>query len=241
MLETEHDHSKSAIKARLAQGPAVSYLREWVYGGIDGVVTTFAIVAGVAGASLSPLIVVILGVANLVGDGFSMAAGAFSSTRTETDNYQRLRAVENRHIDRNPQGEREEVRQIYQNKGFSGADLEHAVDTITSNREQWIATMMSEEYGLAPVQASPVKAAVHTFLAFVICGAMPLLPYIAAVPQAFYGALGLSALTFFGIGAMKSRWSVTSWWRHGLETLAVGMMAAGLAFAIGYGLRDLAG
>jgi len=237
-LET-HDHTSEAIKARLSQGPAVSYLREWVYGGIDGVVTTFAIVAGVVGASLSPAIVIILGLANLIGDGFSMAAGAYSSARTDEDNYERLRAIERRHIRKNPEGEREEIRQIYSKKGFSGDDLEKVVDILSQNRKVWIDVMMQEEYGVSPILKTSVKIGYNTFVAFVLCGTMPLLPFMFGAPNPFMAAIFLSAVTFFAIGSFKSRWSVKTWWRLGIETLAIGMTAAGLAFLIGYGLKTL--
>ena len=105
----EHQHTPEAIRARLSESPSSPYLKEWVYGGIDGVVTTFAVVAGVVGAGLSPIVIVILGLANLVGDGFSMAAGCYSGTKTDSDNYERLRAIEISHIERYPEGEREEV------------------------------------------------------------------------------------------------------------------------------------
>ena len=78
----EHGHHPHEIAKRLEQGPRVSYLRDWVYGGIDGTVTTFAVVAGVTGASLSTKALLILGVANLLADGFSMAAANFSGTKS---------------------------------------------------------------------------------------------------------------------------------------------------------------
>ncbi len=90
------------------------------YGRIDGAVTTFAVVSGVAGARLSPWIILVLGFANLFADGFSMAAGNFLGTKAEQEDWRRLEAIENRHIDLAPEGEREEVRQIYRLKGFEG-------------------------------------------------------------------------------------------------------------------------
>ena len=104
--DIEHGHSPEAIAARLKGGPQVSYLRDWVFGGIDGAVTTFAIVAGVAGASLSTNIILILGAANLLADGFSMAAGNYSGVKAERDDYRRLREMELRHIAATPEGER---------------------------------------------------------------------------------------------------------------------------------------
>ena len=111
-----------------ASGPDESYLRDWVYGGIDGAVTTFAVAAGVAGANLSPQIVLILGFANLVADGFSMAVANYSGTKAEREQYERLIAIEHKHIAAIPEGEREEIRQIFAKKGFQGEDLERAVD-----------------------------------------------------------------------------------------------------------------
>lgn len=238
-MQEPHSHNPEAIRERLSQKPKASYLREWVYGGIDGTVTTFAVVAGVTGANLSPAIVVILGIANLIGDGFSMAAGAYSGAKTEADNYERLQTQEKRQIEHNPEGEREEIRQIYAAKGFSGEILEEITSAITADRQAWITTMMEGEYGLTPNPAKPVKIGLNTFLAFVFCGAMPLIPFILSMPKAFEAALFLSALTFFGIGSFKSRWSVHSWWRQGFETFLIGMSAAGIAFVIGYWLRGI--
>jgi hypothetical protein len=136
--EIEHSHSPRAIAERLKGGPAVSYLRDWVFGGIDGAVTTFAVVAGVAGAELSTKIVLILGAANLIADGFSMAAGNYSGVKAEKDDYKRLHEMELRHIKLAPEGEREEIRQIFAAKGFAGDDLKRAVEIITESRERWV-------------------------------------------------------------------------------------------------------
>tara|TARA_R110002124_G_scaffold287365_1_gene474082 strand:+ start:16142 stop:16867 length:726 start_codon:yes stop_codon:yes gene_type:complete len=239
MIDQNHKHTPEAIKARLAENIKINYLREWVYGGIDGVVTTFAIVSGVVGASLSPHIVIILGLANLIGDGFSMAAGAYTSSKTTLDDYDRLRKVEQSHIAQNPCGEKEEIRQIYAKKGFSGGVLEEIVETISDNNEQWISIMMAEEYGLSPALKSPLMAGIHTFIAFLLCGFMPLIPFVFNVNNAFEWAFALSALSFFAIGAFKSQWSIHRWWDQGLKTMLIGLIAAGSAFAIGYGLRGL--
>lgn len=237
----DHDHSPEAIRRRLAEDPQISYLRDWVYGGIDGTVTTFAVVSGVMGARLSATIILILGIANLVADGFSMAAGNFSSTRTELDEHERLRDVERRHIEENPAGERREIREIYSKKGFTGEDLDRAVEVITADRERWISTMLREEYGLPHEVRSPRLAALSTFGAFVVCGAVPLVPYLLdrylpGVP-AFGLSCALTGAVFFGIGAGRSRWSLAPWWRTGLETFFTGAVAAVLAYGAGWMLR----
>jgi VIT1/CCC1 family predicted Fe2+/Mn2+ transporter len=233
----EHSHTKEAIHARLARDPRISYLRDWIYGGIDGVVTTFAIVAGVVGADLPSRVVLVLGLANLVADGFAMAAGNYSGTQAERDDYDRLLAVERKHIGIIPDGEREEIRQIFGGKGFSGDELERIVDVITADDSRWAKTMVVEEYGLAPTPKSPRLAALSTFAAFMMCGLVPLVTYL--------GAGGLvpcvvgTGVVFFAIGAIKSRWSLTTWWRSGFATFCIGMSAAALAFGVGFGFRML--
>jgi VIT1/CCC1 family predicted Fe2+/Mn2+ transporter len=232
-MQTEHEHSPDAIAARLADGPRINYLRDFVYGGIDGAVTTFAIVAGAVGANLPSRVVLILGAANLLADGFSMAAANFSGTRAEVEDHDRLRAMEERHVRLFPEGEREEIRQIFRAKGYSGSRLEALVRLITSRRDVWIDTMMTEEHGLALVKRSPIRAASATFGAFVLCGSVPLLPYVLAMPEKAGTATLMTALVFFAIGSFKSKWSTYSWWRSGSETLIIGMCAASLAYAVG--------
>lgn len=231
----EHSHTREAIQARLARGPRSNYLRDWIYGGIDGAVTTFAIVAGVVGADLSPTVVLILGFANLLADGFAMAASNYSGTKAERDDYNRILGIENKHIALAPDGEREEIRQIFAAKGFAGEDLERIVSVITSDRALWAQTMAVEEYGLSPSLRSPVLAAFSTFAAFILCGLVPLITYLSA--GGFATSIAATGATFFGVGAIKSRWSPAPWWRSGLETFFIGVSAAAVAFAVGLGLR----
>ncbi|MEO8650005.1 MAG: VIT1/CCC1 transporter family protein [Acidobacteriota bacterium] len=238
MPELEHDHSIEAIAERIASVKH-NYVRDWIYGGIDGAVTTFAVVSGVAGADLSVTIVLILGSANLLADGFSMAASNFLGTRAEIDDYRRLEKIERRHIAVEPEGEREEVRQIYRDKGFEGKALEKAVELITSDNDVWVKTMLTEEYGLPTEVRSPSKAALSTFSAFFLCGLVPLLPYLFGMQASFTVSSVLTGLTFFIIGSVKSRWSTQSWLRSGLETFFVGALAAGLAYFVGVLLKDL--
>ncbi len=239
-MKLEHEHTYEAIAERLAQ-PRANYLRDWLYGGLDGAVTTLAVVAGAVGGDVPHTVLLLLGCANLLADGFSMAAGNYLGTKSERDDYERLRARERRHIELHPEGEREEVRQIFQAKGFSGAELEHAVSVITGDQEQWVNLMLTEEYGLARAQRSPVRSGASTFAAFVLCGLVPLLPYFRDFGHPLVLAVGTTALMFFGIGAGKSRWSEQSWWRSALETLAIGLGAAVIAFWVGRDLRHWLG
>jgi VIT1/CCC1 family predicted Fe2+/Mn2+ transporter len=242
------EHTPQAIEQRLAGGPAHSYLRDWVYGAIDGTVTTFAVVAGVMGAELAAVVILILGVANLFADGFSMAISNFLGTRAEDERRQKLRRAEHDHIRLHPHGEREEIRQIFAAKGFTGEDLERAVETITSDVDRWVETMLTEEHGLSLVGPNPLRAAWSTFWAFVIVGTIPLLAFVyryfddgLSIEQAFVVSSIMTGAAFFGIGALKSRFVDQSWWRGGIETFAVGGLAAIIAYAVGVVLRGIAG
>lgn len=237
----EHSHRPDDIANRLASGPDASYLRDWVYGGIDGAVTTFAIVAGSVGANLSSTVILILGAANLFADGFSMAAANYTGSKSEIEDYARLRAVEEKHIAVTPDGEREEIRQIFRAKGYQGADLESLVDLVSSNKSIWIETMMQAEYGLSDTARSPLKAALYTFAAFILFGSIPLLPFVFPVSASAETATALTVLAFFAIGSLRARWSQRHWISCGLETTAIGTLAAGIAFAVGYGLQALIG
>ena len=235
----EHEHSPDAIRRRLESGPKHNYLRDWIYGGIDGAVTTLAVVTGVAGAQLSSWIILALGFANLFADGFSMAASNYLGTRSEHDDWRRLRAIENRHIEMAPEGEREEVRQIFERKGFEGEELNRIVQLITSDRERWVQTMLMDEYGLPHSVRSPWVAAVCTFTAFVVCGLAPLLPYILRTEHSLTISVTLTGIVFIAIGSIKSRWSTSSWWHSGLTTFLVGALAALLAYFAGVISKNL--
>lgn len=235
----EHEHTTEAIGRRLAAGPRHNYLRDWIYGGIDGSVTTFAVVSGVAGAQLAPWIILTLGFANLFADGFSMAASNFLGTKAEHDDWHRLEGIENRHIDLAPDGEREEVRQIFQLKGFAGEDLQRIVELVTGNRRRWVRTMLTEEYGLPQAVRSPWIAAISTFTSFLVCGLVPLIPFLFRASHALEVSIVLTGSVFVLIGSAKSRWSTVSWWRSGLATLFLGAIAAALAYGTGVVLKML--
>ncbi len=229
----EHGHSHEEVVARIAGPTPVSYLRDSVYGGIDGAVTTFAIVAGVVGAGLSPRVIIALGIANVLADGFSMAAANYSGTKAEADNARRLRAIEARHIDEVPDGERMELKEILRAKGLDGEVLDAATDAIAADKAKWIDMMLVDEYGLSPVDPHPLRAAFATFAAFLLAGLVPLLPFVFGMTNAFTASLGATAAVFFAIGTLKARWSLSPWWRSGFETLAIGGAAAAIAFFVG--------
>jgi VIT1/CCC1 family predicted Fe2+/Mn2+ transporter len=238
------EHHESRIRERLEERPSHSYLADAVLGGIDGCVTTFAVVAGAVGAQFPGFIVVILGSANLVADGFSMAAGNYLGTKSQREEVDRARREENRHIEEVPGGEREEVRQIFARKGFHGETLEHIVDVITRDRELWVNTMITEELGLPLEGPSPIRAGLATFAAFVLVGVVPLIPFLVpgvAPDQRFAASAIATALAFVGVGMVKG-WALgRSIFRSALETLGIGGSAAVLAYVAGAALRRLFG
>lgn len=233
----EHEHTPDAIAARLVSAAEHSYLGDFVLGAVDGTVTTFAVVSGVAGAGLDHKIAVILGLANLLADGFSMAVGNYLSTKADRDVVERVRRMEERHIDRAPAGEREEVRQIFAAKGFEGPLLDEIVSVITNDRKRWVDTMLTEEFGLQLESPSAIKAAGATFSAFVLAGFVPLVPFLLPMdlrPGAIFGVSAVAtAITFFATGAVKGHVVRQSWLTSGLETLGIGSAAAALAYAVG--------
>jgi vacuolar iron transporter family protein len=235
----EHEHTREAIHQRLAAGPPQSYLRDWIYGGIDGLVTTFAIVSGVVGARLSPHIILILGGASLLADGFAMAAGDYLATRSEDEEFRRAEQIERRHIDLCPEGEREEVREILETRGIHGEMLDSAVSSVTSDPDTWVRLMLRDEYGLPETVRSPWRAAFSTFSSFLVCGLAPLIPFVAGAKHAFLIASIVTGGIFALIGALKSRWSTRPWWYSGLVTLAIGGGAAAVAYLVGVWLRNI--
>ena len=208
-------------------------LRDLVYGAIDGSVTTFAIVAGVAGAGLPPHVIVALGLANVVADGFSMAAGNYAGTKAERDDARRLRRAETARIADTPEAERAALRDVLAVQGLSGEVLRGAVEQIAQNREAWLRTILRGGYDLRASEPQPMRAALATFVAFLAAGMLPLLPFLLGLPEAFALSTAATLLTFFAIGTLKSRWSLTPWWRSGAETLAIGGAAATLAWWVG--------
>jgi vacuolar iron transporter family protein len=237
-------HTEPAVRQRL-QEPDHSYLRDVIYGAIDGIVTTFAVVAGAAGAGLDDRVVVILGVANLIADGFSMSVSNLLGSRAARQQVERARAEERRQIQLFPEGEREEVRQIYAAKGLEGESLETVVDALTSDRELWVRTMLTEELGYPQSERSPMRAAVATFLAFIAFGSLPLIIFLVQalagleIGAPFTWSAVLAAAAFFAVGTLKSRFVDQVWWKAGAETLALGGAAAGLAYLVGVVLENV--
>lgn len=239
-------HTKEQIrKAKEEHKSSGEYLGDFVFGAIDGSVTTFAVVSGVAGASLSTSVLLILGFANLFADGLAMAIGNFMSTKSDIEFARRERERETWEIQHFPDGEREEIREIYRRKGLEGQQLDNVVEALTSNESIWIDTMMTEELGLIPEPKSPLKTGWVTFLAFVVAGFIPLISYVLSYfvdgirSMAYPISILLTGIAFFSIGLMKVYITDRKWWLSGFETLLMGSLAAGVAYLVGYILKGI--
>ncbi len=237
-------HTVSADEAHTqAQG---RYLKSVVYGGLDGIITTFAVVAGVAGASLSAGVVLILGFANLVADGISMAIGDYLSSKAEREYEAAEKKRETWEVENYPDGEKKELVELYEAKGVSRPDAEAMVGILAKHPKAWVDIMMVEELGIVASSESPLGNALATFLSFAVFGFVPLLTHVLAtfIPvlraNSFLIAAVLTGVTLFVLGAVKVRITGRSWFASGLETLVIGGVAAAAAYGIGVLLGGLA-
>lgn len=240
--ELIREHHPEIIRKRLSLGPKRQNISDAILGGIDGCITTFAVVSGSVGAGFPSSVALILGFANLFSDGFSMAISNYESSKAEEEYFDSIKKSEERHIEEVPEGEREEIRQIFQTKGFEGELLEKVVDTISADKRVWLEIMLAEEHGLSKTTQRPLLSAGVTFLAFVAVGAIPLMPYILSsleVGQQFKMSAFLAGSMFFLIGMLKSLALAKPVFLSGVRTLLTGGAAAALAYFTAYFLREI--
>ncbi len=226
-------HSSSSWMLRFEK-----YLPEIVYGSMDGIVTTFAVVAGSAGADLSTKVILILGVSNLLADGLSMSIGSYLSKKSEQDNYNKHLRIEEWEIENMPEVERQEIVDIYRAKGFEGLELEMVVNRITSSKQVWIDTMMKDELGLTLEKKSPFRAGLSTFMAFIVAGGLPLVVYVLAYAgklfiEPFFLSSIVTLMAFILIGYIKTYVTQIGLTRSIMETLVLGASAATAAYFLG--------
>jgi vacuolar iron transporter family protein len=173
------NNHREAAQRRTLKAVVQHYIRDLVYGATDGVITTFAVVAGVTGGTLSARTVLVLGVANLLADGLSMGVGNYLAIRSE-----------------------ERVR---------------------------------EANGHMVLDSRPARHGFATFAAFVLAGAVPLMPYLFPRPSVgrFVASTTLSLIVLFGVGAARARVGAGRWWTNGLEMLGLGVVVGVAAFVVG--------
>jgi len=238
------EHQPEAIEKRLNTANKPQTISDAVLGAIDGCITTFAVVAGAFGAGFPASVALILGFANLLADGFSMAVSNYEASKAQLELREQARCMEEEHIDRVPHGELEEIRQLFHMKGFAGEILEAIVATISQDRQLWVETMLVEEHGLQKADISPRRSAAVTFATFLLAGSIPLLPLLASgldMRWQFILSSVLAAAVFFSIGMLKSLVFAKPILRAGLGTLLTGGAAAALAYLTGHLLRQAFG
>ena len=221
------------------------YKPELIYGGIDGSVTTFAVVAGAAGAKFGTEIVIILGLANLLADGLSMSIGSYLSAKAEVMQYQRARQGELLRIGKYPEASKADIRTIYGEKGFEGAALEQSVVTITESQEVWVEELLRARGVQMPGAKQPLHRGIATYIAFIAVGLIPLVAYFLQwilprlAPEPFSTACVLTFLTFAVIGNFRGHLDQAGRVKGVVETLLLGFAAALVAYLAGTVLERL--
>jgi VIT1/CCC1 family predicted Fe2+/Mn2+ transporter len=218
---------------------SASILSDIILGGQDGLVNVLGVILGIAAATSDSHLVLIAGLAATFAESVSMGAVAFTSTIAEADYYDSELEREQRHIKQVPKLEREEVRQIYQQKGFQSELLEHIVETITANPDVWVAVMMAEEHQLTPIDRKQSwKVALVVGISAIIGSLIPLIPFIfLPVATDMWVSVAITALVLFVVGGYKARVTVGHPGRSGLELAVIGTLSALVGFIVGFLLK----
>lgn len=213
-----------------------SRLSEIILGGQDGLVNVLGVILGVAAATSDPRIVMAAGMAAAFAESVSMGAVAYTSTLANNDLYNSEKEREYRHIRLVPELEVEEIRNLYQQKGFEGETLEKIVEVITSNPDVWVEVMMSEEHQLMPPgrQGGAIKSALVVGFAAIVGSLIPLIPFpFLPVDISMIIAIVIAALTLFVVGAYKAKVTVGNPGKSGLEMAIIGTLSALVGYLVG--------
>lgn len=219
------------------------YIKDIVYGANDGIITTFAVVAGVAGATLGEITIIILGLASLIADGFSMAASSYLGSKSEKEFFRRERDVESWEFENVPEEEMSEMRFLLKGLGYNEDDANNLTELLKKNKNFWLDVMMREELHLSfNKKQVPWKEALATFIAFVVAGFVPIAPFLFLNADGIYllTVAGIAtAVALFAVGSMRTLITGERWFVSGIEMLIVGGIAATLAYAIGFLIRQI--
>jgi VIT1/CCC1 family predicted Fe2+/Mn2+ transporter len=236
---TTHDVHAFEFHNQLDAHRHESRLSEVILGGQDGLVNVLGVILGVAAATNDPRIVLAAGMAATFAESLSMGAVAYTSTQADRALYESEMAREHRHIHLVPALERDEIREIYREKGFDGALLDQIVETITSNKDVWVAVMMAEELKLVPVHHhAAMSSAIIVGLAAIVGSLIPLAPFILIpVLPAMIISIAIAGATLFGVGAYKAHTTVGHWGKSGVEMAAIGVACAIVGYIVGWIFR----
>jgi vacuolar iron transporter family protein len=241
MKPVTHDQLINEVLHHVQTDPhkRASGLSDFILGAQDGLVNVLGVVLGIAAATHDARIVLVAGLATTFAESISMGAVAYTTTLADADLYQSEREREYRHIIEAPNLEIKEVRDIYASRGFKGEMLDHIVETITANRDVWVAVMMAEEHQLSPVdRKTAIRIALLVGLSAIVGSLVPLVPFIfLSVSTSMWLSVVVTALVLFAIGAYKARVTVGKPMKSGIEMAVIGTVSALAGYLVGYILK----
>jgi VIT1/CCC1 family predicted Fe2+/Mn2+ transporter len=222
-----------------------NYIRDLVFGFGDGVNTSLGIVAGVGGAIIAADVVILAALIGMFTGAKAMAVQNYLAVKSQREILESEIKREEYEIENLPENERQEIQDIYRGKGFEGEELDKVVNKITSNKDVWLKTMLTEELGLnLEILGNPLKGALVMFGSFLLGGILPILPYFAVKAGLFSSttaiviAIAISVSSSFIVGAIKGRMAKKSWVRGGIEMAGLGTGIALIGYGIGSELAN---
>lgn len=227
---------KSARKVYLGERHRSSnWLRDVILGGQDGLVNVLGIVLGVSAANGTSQIIIAASMAAAFAEAVSMAAVAYTSALSEKDFYEKEQQREILEMETVPEVEKEEVRDIYRQKGFSGKLLEDIVGKLTETKEFWLKTMMNEELNLKPIDTTIIlRTSLVVGVAALLASFIPVGPFfLLPRSQASIVSLVISGIALFFVGVYQAKTFVGVWWKKGVQMIIIGLGAAFVGFLIG--------
>ncbi|MFD0687104.1 VIT1/CCC1 transporter family protein [Actinomadura fibrosa] len=209
------------------------WLRPAVFGAMDGLVSNFALIAGIAGGQASQKVILLAGLAGLAAGAFSMAAGEYISVASQSELARAEIEVERLELIRHPVAEQRELAQVFEARGVDAETAAEVARQLSRDPDEALEVHAREELGVSPADLpSPVVAAGSSFLSFSVGALLPVLPYLLGATN-LWPAAGLAALGLFLAGAIVSRVTTRAWWYGGLRQLAFGAAAAAITYGVG--------
>ena len=209
------------------------WLRPAVFGMMDGLVSNFALIAGVAGAKADSTAVSLAGLAGLVGGAFSMATGEYVSVQSQNESANAEIEIERRELRVNAAAEQAELAQSYVDRGVEPGLANQVAEQISRDPDKALSAHAMVEFGVNPSELpSPWTAAGSSFASFTVGAMIPLLPYLVGATSLLISAV-LSLAALFGAGALTAQFTSRSWIFSGTRQVLLGTFAAAVTFGVG--------
>jgi len=211
------------------------FIRHFIFGAEDGLISTLGFLSGIAGASLAHFTIVVAGIAEVFAAALSMGIGTYLSSKSQREVSERLIQEEKEEIEKTPSLQRKQIEHIYRNKGFKGKDLKMICNKVCSNKDLMLKEMLAYELGIIPGKfENPVSSSFVMFFTFLILAFIPLFPYlIFPISQALPYSIIFTLIALFLVGSTKTKITKRNWFKSGFEMLALGAIAALITFYIG--------